>query len=173
VSDQTDICMAQVSCPCCFRRESWSVTTPRTIQVHTKGGQRPPSPEHPLAVLEILLDTREHPGQHIVGRCPACDSPLISTEEGIPALDGWTLSTPAGDFEIGDQILGPDGSLSEEEILGQFQHQYRRRWSINIGQSLFTTMLLSSMVVPAFFVFGAFLSVGIFLMYFTNPTPGP
>ena len=174
MSNNTADDLTVVHCPHCFRRESWSTTAPRTIQVHTEGGQRRVTQEHPLLILEILLSVLEHPQQHIVGRCPACDSPLISTSASLPTLPTWTLSLPDGDYDIGAQLTGPNGTLTKDEILNLFTQHYRKKWwSIQVGQSLFTTFLISSMAVPAIFIFCAFLSVCIFLTFFANPSPGP
>ena len=139
-------------CPVCLRREQWDGGQRQVLSV---GGARSPAEPFTLAVWRILLASRRGECGAIAGPCGACGIPMVVEHGTAPAwTEPWRLSTPVGEIEVGDQITGPDGELTEGEASALLEHSLRR--PINWFQQAFSTVSVGLMVViVACWVFAA------------------
>ncbi len=96
-----------VRCCCCHRVEDWSDDT---VTVRVPGGGRRPALHPARTAWDGFLQGREA-GEAVVGRCAACDMPLLSAD---PEAVGqpYRIALPGGALTVGPEIVGPTGALS-------------------------------------------------------------
>lgn len=135
----------EVHCPSCHRRERWLPDGPLLEQ---EGGQRQPKGGPELAAWRTIRRSREGELGPVVGRCSACEQPLIATDSACPERAAWTFKTPTGDYTVNGEILGPDGVISAEALETYLSQTYRETVEADPAQTIFTMMVLTFMTVP-------------------------
>lgn len=119
--------MTVVRCPTCFHRARWSAPD-HVDQVLVEGGARRPAGHSSLAAWEVLRRVLDGELGPVIGRCPHCAMPLVAEDEGLPALDAWSLPSPDGTVIVTPEgIRGPDGPLTVDAADAFLRRQLRER----------------------------------------------
>jgi hypothetical protein len=132
----------EVRCPGCHREEEWPAGKTGEVVVRLQGGHRcPPEPPN-LAAWETLHRTAADGGRTVVGRCPACDQPLVSPAPDAPHFD-YVLDLPLGELVVGgEEIRGPGGPMSLEDADRWVRGQLPPPAPRDAGTLAFTTVTL-------------------------------
>ena len=138
-----------VRCPSCFRLESWHPEPEGGFRraVQTEGGGRRPAVHPSLAAWRLLAAARSGGAERVVAACPACDLPLVTESDALPAIAEWTLDNDLGTFTVpmNGPVTGPDGEMTDEALSQLLERRYDERLRLSeleLGKSLFTSALL-------------------------------
>jgi len=111
--------------------------------VRLPGGHRHPAAHPVLAAWETVRRALEDPQMQVVGRCPACDQPLVSSSGGATPFT-WTFDLPSGLLVVeGDAICGPEGPMSLEDADRWLRTQLPTAPEPGAGTFAFTTVTLA------------------------------
>ena len=123
---------SNVRCYVCHRVESWTLDASKELLrvVEIEGGARQPR-EHPhLAAWRVIARGSTEGLGHIVGRCDACDMPLLSSASDLEATP-WSITAPDGVLHIdGTSFTGPQGPLTIPEATSWLEGHYRERFQV-------------------------------------------
>ena len=133
--------MSTVHCPSCHRRERWDNGQ---REVESPGGARVPAGHPELAAWRTLRAALQGESAPVVGRCPACDQPMIGEATAVP----WTIHTPEGDLVVDGVLTGPKGKMTVDEANFWVEEQLRERIEVKPGLWLFQASVMSTMLVP-------------------------
>jgi hypothetical protein len=156
-----------VNCPSCHRQERWQ---PEGPTVEMEGGQRQPEGHPHLAAWRTVRRSLDGELGPIVGRCSACDQPLVALDSACPETINWTFKTPAGDYQVHKEVLGPSGPIPLDEFDAYMSATYREQPVARPAQTLFTMMVLTLMTVPILLWITTGIIVAIILFNFTSST---
>lgn len=127
-----------VSCPCCLREERWRGEERVVV---TAGGKRRPEGPPELAAWDTALASLRG-GPVVVGRCPACDQPLVAAAPARRAP--WTVPLPGGPLVVLDRVTADGVELSADEA------DRRVRAAFPHGGSAGRTAVQGAMILPMF-----------------------
>ena len=131
----------RVTCATCLREERWG---PEGSEVLTTGGRRKPTEPSAIAAWRLLRAHIEGRGGPIVGACPGCGQPLVGEMGMTPAV--WTVEVPGGPYQIGATVQGPEGAV--DVVAAEAAILAAHKPPAQVGKTLFSGMLLTSMLFP-------------------------
>lgn len=134
------------------------------MRVLQPGGTRRSELPPGLAHWRVVRDARAGTTGPVVGRCDACGAPLVADDPTAPPLPEWVITTPAGALSVGEQIIGPDGPITEAEADAWLTTQLAVVTPLNLVGALFEVALFTTLGVP--FVIWVFcLAVTLYFFY--------
>ncbi|MBW1879379.1 MAG: hypothetical protein JRI25_07120 [Deltaproteobacteria bacterium] len=132
----------EVRCPGCHREEEWPVGETGEVVVRLPGGHRRPKEHLVLAAWKTVHRAAGDPYQTVVGRCPACDQPLVSSSSEAPTF-AYVFDLQPGQLVVeGETIHGPAGTMSLDDADRWVREHLPPASESGAGSLAFTTVAL-------------------------------
>lgn len=156
---------ATVQCVTCYRLERWRLGNLGTeIEVIAVGGLRRAPEAVPVHLVRVLLSARRGKSRPIVGKCFACGHPMAVSEGSWPALPSWTVEANEGSFTFSEDIEGPNGRMSENDVEAWLKQKSAWDWSAKNVIAQFHSLMLIVYFIPIFLWVMAVIFTGGFIV---------
>lgn len=156
---------ATVRCVTCQRLEKWRLGNLGTeIEVVAPGGVRRAPEAVPVHLVRALLRARRGESGPVVGTCLACGHPMTVLDGTWKALPSWTVESNEGAFTFAEQIEGPNGRMSEDDVVDWLKKKSGWDWSAKNVVAQFHSLMLLVYFIPIFLWVIAVIFTGAFIL---------
>lgn len=166
--------IAEIRCLTCHHQARWQLGAggPEPIEITQPGGSRQPSVAPELASWRVWARSLRGELGPVVGRCPHCAQPVVTTETQAPWSDPWVLPTPLGEVTVGaDQLLLHRSAADLDSLDGRLEEAMAPRLTVgsvfnipNLFGMVFLTILgvLAALwIMAAMFLVRFYIAMGV------------
>ena len=123
----------EVHGPSCHHRARWQASDGgiQVVEVLQEGGARQPAGAPALVAWNTWRDSRAGELGPVVGRCPACDQPVVAAGDGLPPSEPWVLQANGGEITVSAaSLVGFGGTpATDEQVDAEMQRRLRERFA--------------------------------------------